>query len=493
MQLILSFLFAMIAFTSSESDLPQSDHRIVLSIPSEGFTFSEQNFRIARELDIAIFEISNPEQIRQFPNESFYFFADAGPKYQVPGVLSQQIGAQAEEVIRIYRDFDREAPGRITALNILSHPFESYSNFSRSASLLTDSIRTEIDVPLYIRSAGIQTGDSPDGLRFTSLRVVPGMDNTPIASVIHFLPSGDAHSTYRHLNRVMNNLHELNESILILPAPWFFSEIESRGELRFLYRDYVNGEQVTLPLPGEPQSRPYINWSVILLFLIWGSFALHYRFQPIYGQSVLRYFSNHSFFVADVMEHRLRNVLPGLFLLIQHALLTGLFVFACVEVVVSQLGLDILSYHFSGVMWFGDPLFSLFMVGIIGAVVLQMISVLWIYVANRQLTAFSQILNLYSWPLHLNLFVVTFLIVFNQVRVAPGLILILGALFILIWFFSFNIAAIDSSKFLDTGLQKSVFLLLTVGVHILLILGILIYALNSPSLIEPILFALEAP
>jgi hypothetical protein len=69
--------------------------------------------------------------------------------------------------------------------------------------------------------------------------------------------------------------------------------------------------------------------------------------------------------------------------------------------------------------------------------------------------------------------------------------LILGAIFILIWFFSFNIAAIDSSKFLENG--RTLFLSGTVGVHVLLVIGIFVYLLYSPSVLEPILFAIELP
>jgi len=492
-QLIFSFLFAFLAFTGLESEMPQTDHRIVLSVPSDGFTLSEQHLQLANTLDITLFEVDHPSVIRQFPSERYYFFANVDLKFQVPGVMHQQMDELTQNIIRTYGDYEREAPGRIAALGILSYPFESYTLFQRTVTALVDSLQTDVEIPLYYRSAGGRTNDIPSGIRFQSTRFSPGVDIDPAGSVIHFTPTENNNESYRALNRVMNHLITNSESILILPAPWFFNQIESRSELRFLFRDHLNGERVTLPLPSDTSTSPYINWSVILLFLIWGSFALHFRFQPIYGQSVIRYFSNHSFFVADVMEHRLRNVLPGLYLMMQHALLTGLFVFACVEMVVSQLGLEILSYHFSGIMWFGEPLISLFMAGVLGAVLLQTLSVLWIYFANRELTAFSQVLNLYSWPLHVNLFVVTFLIVFNQIRVAPGLILILGAIFILIWFFSFNIAAIDSSKFLEGALSKSIFLFLTVGLHILLILGILLYALNTPSLIEPILFALDVP
>ena len=283
----------------------------------------------------------------------------------------------------------------------------------------------------------------------------------------------------------------LNESITILPARWFFNQVEQRSDLRYLIRDFTSGNNITFPLPQQPEPPPFINWSVILLLLIWGSYALHFRYQPIYSQSMTRYFSNHMFFVDDVMENRLRNVLPGFILLIQHALLTGLFVFACVEVLVSSLGLDVIRNYFPSLMFLESTTLSLFLSAVIVAVVLQTVSVIWIYVTNKKLTSFSQILNLYSWPLHLNLIVVTFLVVFNSVGFDEIWTLILITVFILIWFFSFNIAAIDSSKYLEKG--RYLFLLGTVGIHVCIVIGILVYLLYSPSFLEPIIFAIELP
>jgi hypothetical protein len=138
-----------------------------------------------------------------------------------------------------------------------------------------------------------------------------------------------------------------------------------------------------------------------------------------------------------------------------------------------------------------STILSLFISAVLVAVLLEMVSVFWIYISNKKLTSFSQILNLYSWPLHLNLLVVTFLVVFNRVGFDEIWTLILGAVFILIWFFSFNIAAIDSSKFLENG--RTLFLSGTVGVHMLVMIGIFMYLLYSPSILEPILFAIEVP
>lgn len=493
MPLLLTVLLTLLAFADFIPDLdPQQSHRIVLSLP-DGYVPGDQDLARANELNITLFEVSDPLQLRSIPDGRYNFFALLGPDYAVPGLLSENMGAISGVIAQNYQRFDDEAPGRIVAASLLRYPYESFPNFLNTAQSLADSLDHILTVPLYYQSAGLQSNSLPHGFNFVSERIYAGKPYQAGHSVAHFIPSDDLRESYIVLNQTMNRLQGFNESILIIPAPWFFTQLESRGELRFLFQDYSEGGQVTLPLPAQTQAPPPVNWSIILLMLILGSFAVHLRYQPMYAPSVIRYFSNHSFYVADVYEHRLRNVMPGFYLMIQHAIITGLFALICAEIYLSSQGFAVLDHHFPGLMVFGANIYSLFAAGLIIAVLVQAVSLLWIYFTNWELTAFSQVLNLYCWPLHLNLIVVTLLVVLHQVGLNGMITAILSALFILIWFFSFNIAVIDSAKFLSTTISKVIFLTLTAGIHLIIVLGIIYYAIYTPAIIEPILFAIEIP
>lgn len=492
MPLLLSVLFLFISYSGSISQVSQQQtHRIALSFSHDNFTPTQQQLSIADGLGIRLYEVSDPATINQLQDPRYRFLIDTGPAFQVPGLLKEQLSEVSNRITQDVRQFQERAGDRIAAVSVLRYPFETYQGFYEIAESLSDSLAMNISVPLYYQSAFTPINFRPDGYSFVSYRTSSKQSYSSVYPVMHLVPADDQYSTYSRLNRIFDDLQTVEESITIIPARWFFTQLEEQPDLRYLFSDFTSGNPITLPLPEPSNDPPFTNWSVILLMLIWGSFALHFRYQPIYSQSMARYFSNHPFFVSDVMEHRLRNVLPGFILLLQHALLTGLFVFACVEVVVSSLGLEVIRHYFQPLMMLNGTMASLFLTGIAIAIVLQMVSVLWIYITNKKLTAFSQILNLYSWPLHLNLIVVTFLIVFSRVGFDEIWILILGALFILIWFFSFNIAAIDSSKFLDDG--RTLFLLGTVGIHVLIAIGILVYILYTPAILEPILFAIELP
>lgn len=469
----------------------QQTQRIALSFANDDFEPTDQHLAIADDLNIRLFEISDPSTADRLTDPRYRFLVQAGPQFPVPGLLSEQLSSISTEISLRVQEFQQRAGDRIAAVSLFQYPFETYSGFTQVAAALVDSLGTQYSLPYYYQSAFPETDLMPGDFNFTSKRADPKQPYQNVFPVMHVVPSGNQYETYAMLNRIIEDLQAVDESITILPARWFFDQIEQRSDLRYLFSDFTNGNSITLPLPEEPESPPFMNWSVILLLLIWGSFALHFRYQPIYSQSMARYFSTHSFFVNDVMENRMRNALPGFILLIQHALLTGLFVFACVELVVSSLGLEAIRFYFQPIMLFESTLLSLFLSAVIVAVLLQMISVIWIYISNKKLTSFSQILNLYSWPLHLNLIVVTFLIVFNMVGFDEIWALILGAVFVLIWFFSFNIAAIDSSKFLENG--RILFLSGTVGVHFLLVIGLFVYLLYTPSILEPIFFVIELP
>lgn len=493
MPLIFLVLFLLVVpeFSHAVQNNRQPTQRIALSFANDDFNPTNQQIEIADELGIRLFEISDPSTATRIQNPNARFLVDAGPHFMVPGLLQEELGPLANRLAGLISDFRRQTDDRVVAVSLFRYPFETYNGFPSYASALIDSIETITEGPFFYHSALPNSGVIPEGFNFLSKRVAPGSRLPAISPMVHLVPSVNSYQTYQTLNQVLDSLHSLDESVLVIPARWFFSQLNDRPELRYLVEDYLDGQAVTLPLPEQPEPDPFMNWSVILLLLIWGSYALHLRYQPIYSQSMARYFSNHSFFVNDVMENRLRNVLPGTILLIQHALLTGLFVFACVEVLVSSHGLQVLNYYFQPIMFSESILLSLFVSSVIATAVLQLISVLWIYVLNKKLTSFSQVLNLYSWPLHLNLIVVTFLVVFNRVGFDEIWMLILGAVFLLIWFFSFNIAAIDSSKFLENG--RTIFLLATLGIHVLLIIGIFVYVFFSPTILEPILFSTELP
>ncbi len=89
----------------------------------------------------------------------------------------------------------------------------------------------------------------PVGFNFTSKRATPEQPVERIFPVMHIVPSDNQFDTYEMLNRIIDDLQTVDESITILPARWFFEQLEQRTPLP-LQRFYRRKHHHT------PSSRP---------------------------------------------------------------------------------------------------------------------------------------------------------------------------------------------------------------------------------------------
>lgn len=449
-----------------------------------------QQLQLASDLNIRIIETNGILEVSQ-PDLFYYLFDTELPFLtpnqlrNIPDDVRNRISEKLATATDVYGDL-------LLAVSLLRYPFDESGLFAQSSRLFLDSLlTTPPSSQLYYHSIQPSVNSVPAGFDFASTRISAGFSGVLQSPVVHFEPSANAQKSLKTLEHLLSETVRFQDSIVIIPAGWLSEITERNPSVKYILRNYTSGGTLTFPVPAEPASTPEANWSVILLFVIWASFVLHYRYQPMYSQSVMRYFVNHSFFVDDINDHRLRNALPGLVLLTQHALLTGLFLYVSAKVLLSSSGLEIFAFHFPYIMPLGETYTSFFLFGVILAIVLELISVVWIFLLNQQMNFFNQAINLYSWPMHLNLIVVTILVVLTQINFTDGWIFTFGVMFVGIWFFSFNIAAIDSTKFLHKN--RILYLIGTVGLHVALLSAAVIYLTYSPQYTEPFFFALSAP
>jgi hypothetical protein len=192
--------------------------------------------------------------------------------------------------------------------------------------------------------------------------------------------------------------------------------------------------------------------------------------------------------VDDILEYRTRSFWPGVILLTQHAFLCGLVAYLASMIFFSGTGLQSLFYHLPFLTLFGTSAFSFFIWGFLSASVLQILSVLWIFILNKKLKAVVQAIHLYCWPLHVNLIVVVLMVSIYSASPDSGLLSFLILLFPIVWFISFNVAAIDAAKALRGA--SIIYLILTVGIHVILISAFILYLIFTPLLYKSISLAL---
>ncbi|PWN06080.1 hypothetical protein [Rhodohalobacter mucosus] len=419
------------------------------------------------------------------PDFSLILFSDNS--YRTVGQVRESAARTAQTLVSEAERIEGRYPRSLAAIELYRYPNDRNPAFHEAAAPVTDSIRVYTDLPIFYTSA--TDSDSTARGPFSYIASVARAETDPdyeFSSFVHFNPSDDLNVSLSSLNQLLDTQLVTQNSVIVLPAGWFFSASESVPGMATVLNRYTSGERIPMPLPADSGEGPVANWSVVFLLLLWISFLLHYRYQPVYGQSLSRYFLHHPFYVIDVMEHRVRNSTPGLIVLLQHAAITALFTYLSADILISETGLHALQVQVPELFLFQNPLLSLSLAGFSFALITQGISVLWIYFLNKELTSFSQALNLYSWPLHVNLLLTTVLVVLSQTGITGFWIAAFAILFGLTWFMSFIIASVDAAKFLKNRL---LYLLLTTGIHVLAVMILSWFLFTSPMIFEPLQMA----
>ena len=496
------FLFLFLSWLVFEPGMPSSaldyeneediGRQIALSfIDTEGFQPTQEQLDIAKNIGINLIEVSDPVQIDNLSLNQFHILLGSEHRY----LTVHQIETSVPDLIRSttahYRSMSDQYSNRIAAISLFYFPADFKESFYQLAATIADSLSSETDKPIYYQSAQSRISQLPESFSFKSARFGASESDIIPFPVVYFEPDENTVESLKALELLLNQSLQLQESIIILPADWFFERISHQPDVEVLLSSYLEGDEVLFPMPEADENIPSIHFGVIFLFLLWASFIVHYRYQPLFRGFVARYFFNHSFFVADIMEHRIRNLSSGITLLIQHGFIVGLFFYTFSNILFTNSGLSALSHHFPAIMIAGYEAESFFVIGIILAFLSHLVSVFWIYLLNKELKHLSQTVNLYSWILTTNLLIITILVYMEQQQVAVEWALVAGGLFLLIWFFSFNFAAIDASKYLTKYRTLNIFL--TVGLHVLILISVFLFILFIPGFFETVELTLWLP
>jgi len=213
------------------------------------------------------------------------------------------------------------------------------------------------------------------------------------------------------------------------------------------------------------------NWQLLFLLLLAGSFVAHYRLIPSYGLSFSRYFLNHPFFVTDVSEQHIRDILPGLILIVQWlaAQLILTFTFVTLLLQPAQLGLihslvqsdtflsnlfpatDSTVVSLTQIAWQFSFLNALLWVTVLFCTLLIIIQLFWLYLPYRSQRHFHQVLTLLSWPLQVPVLIGSLLVLIITLIpeiVSPAFVV---SVFILSNVIPFLIASADLSQIMPVS------------------------------------------
>ena len=267
---------------------------------------------------------------------------------------------------------------------------------------------------------------------------------------------------------------------LYIDSKWLLYQVNHHPELANFIREFANDSEALFSTPNPKVTRDTANWIVLLLVLLWGSFAFHYGIVPLYRKSFSRYFVTHHFFVNDVMERRIRTISTGVIILIQQALLGGTFFYLLSAGLLSQTGLEALHHHYPLLGIMGNNRFIFFLGGVLFMLLTQVIYLLWLYLLHADVNYFNQVVLLYAWPQQLQFFIITIMATLFLAGSTGFLFKLMMILIIFIWLASFYIAAADLTKMLRD--RKVRYLIYTAGLHTILLTLLLVYIFSWSSL-----------
>ncbi len=265
--------------------------------------------------------------------------------------------------------------------------------------------------------------------------------------------------------------------LLLFDSVWFEEATSPQSPLPETLREYRETGVFLLPLPNPETSGIQLNWPILVFLITWLIVGIHLKTVPTYRDTMLRYFTFHRFFVDDIMRFRERSALSGTFLLLQHALFTGLLAYILAKHFVGKQGLEALYHHLPLLAVFGKNYFSLFSITVVLTFLIEIIGLLWLYLPSKSMQHFSQTVNLYAWIFHIDFILISLMLILLLTNSQGILLPILGILFILNWLIGFGFCAYDSSKYLLKN--RTSYLLYTIGLHTIVNVGLIIFFLTN--------------
>lgn len=480
------------------SDLQESGighHLGVYMTQDEQESISSSALELLGSLGFTIIELEGraPQSLLNSIDETeFYIFVSQPRKFVTSYQLQQNESLYFRNDLSLIDFYENQIGDRISAYSLFIYPDDRKSHTSlsldRYMSRFTDL--QEDGKQFYYRSAYPGLDNYPAGFSFRSTRFIVENHETLPSHVLHFTTSDKTLYGLKELKKVLELSLNTEQSVILISYSWLIETLERFELLGEALIAYTRNQTILFPEPVIAESPLSPNWAVILLILLIGSYLVHYHNNPVYQRSVLRYFTMHKFFVEDILENRLRTSTSALILFSQHIILTALLFYILAETLISNLGLASIYHHFPFLELLGKGSTGLFFTGICISLLLQTISVFWIHQLNRK-TKLSQTVTLYCWPLQLNLPVVLILTAVYQANGADGWIILMTVLFVINWFFGFNIASLDIAKTLTR--YRITYIIFTVGLHVLILIMLAAVVLIYDPVSGPLHMAFNLP
>lgn len=272
------------------------------------------------------------------------------------------------------------------------------------------------------------------------------------------------------------------EQIVFMHSSWLIAAISEFPEFRNSLILYSHEGSWAMPLPDLGSSKLAANWLVLALILFWIVLAVQVKFIPNARAMILRFYFAHRFYVDDILHYRERYATQSIIMMVLHAFTGGIVVYVLSALLLSESGLEALYYHIPWLELFGSGYFSISMLAFITLIVLQLVSVFWLYLPAKNLDHVSQIANLYAGLLYTDYITLTLLVTFYLTHFSTALVITLATFYVLIGFINFYLTAFNTSR--NIGAEKMIYFMITVILHTVVSVVALVYLLTQTQITD---------
>lgn len=420
--------------------------------------------------------------ISSVPDDILIFY-DIGISYLLPSQSDRDKESVIHDLSQRITSIPEDHRNRIAAFGLFRLPLESTS-FHLFSGQVADSLRPVTNKPFYYRTYRTSADPPPEAFEFAVADFHSDLDSPAgfSAPVVYFHPSRDVHLTIQKLEQMLNESLKFEQSILVLPFSWLSEIISEQPGIALMLQEFQNGTPVTLPQPADVGREQPANGHLIIFWVLAGAFIILVRYYPLIPVFAGRYFLNHTFFIQDIMEGRIRNLKSGIYFLIIQSLFTGLFFYTLMYSLFSDPGFAVFEHFISWNLWDPDPALSLAILVVIISLLIHMVSVSWLYLLIKDINQLYKAVNLYAWgfmaPLILTV-IFTGLTAFELPWSFAGF---LGGIFYVMWILPFLIASYHGTKKIEKNRYAVLFS--TFGIFIILAAALPAILLGWDKLME---------
>ena len=381
----------------------------------------------------------------------------------------------------------------LKAVGVFSYGQVDDLQFQNALEIFAEENLSQFSKPLYYQTTLAK--HSPVDSLFNFKMLSTSGETVPVTSAIGAYVYNPQRSSRWKLSPLKTFLEHTpaNDSIpVFFDGAWLQTMQQKHPHLRQTLQLYASSSEPAFSLPKQGQIKASEHNTVIIaLLLSWVIFAFTYNSSPVYQKSMARYFTGHKFYVDDVMQRIIRSPLPGGSILVQHTIAGAIFFYCIFHATFTSTGFEALYYYYPLLSLFGTWSLSIFILGFFITLFAEIICVTWLKYTNPDITHLSQLLNLYPWPLQINLLVITLMLTLFLAGQSIILIYAAALIFLLIFLSAFIITALDSSRYVAS--KKILFLVGTMGAYITIMVGLLIWMAASPKLHNVIELAASLP